>query len=73
MTISSTKTGDTLKIYINDILHLCITDRITGIQSYKEEVSWYKIEIQTKNNNTLLEYDSFEKWNLILTELNKWL
>lgn len=62
--------GDTIKIYINNLLHLYISDRITSIQSYKFENSWWKIEIKTKHNTTLLEYDSPEKWNKILELIN---
>lgn len=58
--------GDTIKIYIDDTLHLYISDRITSIQSYKFENSWWKIEIKTKHNNILLEYDSKTKWDTIL-------
>ena len=70
MTASVKRSGDELRIYINNILHLLITDRITSIQSWNEEDKWYKIEIQTKHNSVLLEYDSFEKWKKILELLN---
>ena len=70
MIASIKRSGDELKIYINNILHLLITDRITSIQSWNEEDKWYKIEIQTKHNSVLLEYDSFEKWKKILELLN---
>jgi len=58
--------GDEVSIFIDSILHLKIRDRITLIQSWKHENSWYKIEIQTKNNTTTLEYDSLDKWKEIL-------
>ena len=58
--------GDEVSIFIDNILHLRIKDRITLIQSWKDENSWYKIEIQTKNNTTTLEYDSLDKWKEIL-------
>ena len=64
MIASVKRSGDELRIYINNILHLLITDRITSIQSWNEEDKWYKIEIQTKHNSVLLEYDSFEKWKI---------
>lgn len=70
MTASVKRSGDELRIYINNILHLLITDRITSIQSWNEEDKWYKIEIQTKHNSVLLEYDSFEKWKKILELIN---
>ena len=70
MIASVKRSGDELRIYINNILHLLITDRITSIQSWNEEDKWYKIEIQTKHNSVLLEYDSFEKWKKILELIN---
>lgn len=63
--------ADSTKIYINDLLHLYIADRIVAIQSWKNENTWWKIEIQTKHNTVLLEYDSFEKWKTILELIDK--
>ena len=34
--------GDEVSIFIDNILHLRIKDRITLIQSWKDENSWYK-------------------------------
>ena len=58
--------GDEVSIFIDNILHLKIKDRITIIHSWKNEHTWWKIEIQTINNTTTLEYDSFDKWCSIL-------
>lgn len=63
--------GDEVKIFINDILHLSFKEKILGIQSYNEQNKFWKIEIQTKNTKTLIEYDSPEKWTQILELLNK--
>jgi len=63
--------GDCFKLYINDFLHLLITDRITSLQSWNEENRFYKVEIQTKDNSTILEYDSQQKWEQILKEFDK--
>lgn len=70
MTITSKKSGSSIKIYINDILHLFIADRITSITSWNSENIFYKIEIKTKHNTTLLEYDCLIKWTQILDTLN---
>jgi len=70
MIITSKKTGSSIKIYINDILHLFIADRITSITSWNSENIFYKIEIKTKHNTTLLEYDCLIKWTQILDTLN---
>ena len=71
MTVTSKKKGESIKLYINDTLHLFIGDRITSIQTYNDENIFYKIEIQTKNNTTLLEYDCPFKWGQIIQELDK--
>jgi len=66
MEFTSKIKGDEMSIFIDNILHLKIKDRITLVHSWKEENSWYKIEIQTKDNTTTLEYDSYDKWQSIL-------
>lgn len=71
MTITSKKSGSSIKLYINNILHLFIADRITSITSWNHENLFYKIEIKTKHNTTLLEYDSSSKWEQVLNELDK--
>lgn len=71
MIIASSKIGTSIKIYINNILHLFIADRITSIQSWNSENLLYKVEIKTKHNTTLLEYDDPHKWESILNELDK--
>jgi len=70
MTITSKKSGSSIKIYINDILHLFIADRVTSLTSWNFENLFYKIEIKTKHNTTLLEYDNSEKWESILNTLD---
>lgn len=71
MTINSKKVGSSIKIYINNILHLFIADRITALSTWNHENCLYKVEIKTKYNTTLLEYDSQDKWVSIINELNK--
>lgn len=71
MNASCKRLGDALWIYVDDILHLYIADRITSIQSWKQESSWWKIEVSTKNNSVLLEYDEKNKWISILSLLSE--
>jgi len=71
MTITSKKSGSSIKIYINNILHLFIADRITSLQSWNEENKWWCIEITTIHNTILLQYDSKDKWVAILNSLNE--
>ena len=71
MTITSKKSGTSIKIYINNILHLFIADRITSLTSWNMENSLWIVELTTKNNRIKLEYDSPSKWEQILNELDK--
>jgi hypothetical protein len=71
MTVESKKSGSSIKIYINNLLHLFIADRITSLQSWNMEDQFWIIEITTKNNKIKLEYDSQTKWEQVLNELNK--
>lgn len=71
MIITYKKIGTSVKIYINNILHLFIGDRITSLTSWNHENLFWKIEIKTKYNTTLLEYDNSQKWENILQELDK--
>ncbi len=71
MTITSEKSGTSIKIYINNILHLFIADRITSLTSWNMENSLWIVELTTKNNRIKLEYDSPSKWEQILNELDK--
>lgn len=70
MIITSKKTGSSIKIYINDILHLFIADRVTSLTSWNHENQLWVVELTTKNNKIKLEYDCLEKWTLILNELD---
>lgn len=58
--------------YIDDILHftLDVTDYITFLYSYTDK-NMYFIEITDANNKLLkLEYDSKEKWEMVLKQLD---
>ena len=39
------------KIYINDLVHLCIFDSLLGYQSWIDENGYYKIEFYTDNQS----------------------
>lgn len=63
--------ADKFKLYINNLPHLVINDRIIGYQSYIEENKWYKIEFYLKDKTILVEYENDEHWVQILKELDK--
>lgn len=71
MKVGVTIVGDKFKLYINDLPHLVINDRIIGYQSYIEENKWYKIEFYLKDKTILVEYENDEHWVQILKELDK--
>ena len=71
MTATISISGDEVKIFINDILHLSFKEKILALQSWNDQDKFWKIEIQTKNTTTLVEYDNFEKQKQILELLNK--
>ncbi len=58
MTVESKKSGSSIKIYINNLLHLFIADRITSLQSWNMEDQFWIIEITTKNNKIKYVMDS---------------
>jgi len=70
MIITSKKTGTSIKIYINSILHLFIADRITSLTSWNHENQLWVVELTTKNNKIKLEYDCPTKWTQILNTLD---
>ena len=67
MNIYSKITFDLVKIYFNDILHLCFLRReVLGFQTWKA-VCFYTIEITFRNGSTIVvEYDEFDKWTKII-------
>lgn len=59
----STILGNTVKVYINDILHLCYhQNRFLGMQSWKQDKNHYCIELILKGGKILCEYDNHDKW-----------
>jgi hypothetical protein len=59
--------GNFVRIYINDTLHVMFkTEEFIGIQSYINDDDVHCIEVYTKNQKILLEYDTKEKWKEIL-------
>lgn len=71
MKVSSQKDGYTIKIFIDGILHIFVCDRIVSLQSWNMEDKLWCIELQTKDNKILLEYDRFCKFLKVLEELHK--
>lgn len=69
MTVSVKRSGDSVKVYINGLLHFYVADKIIMIHAWNEE-TWWKIKIITASNSTVLEYNSLKKWKKILTLLD---
>lgn len=62
-----------IKIFINDIIHLCLKqDEVVGFQSWVEgdDDKKYIIEFYTKTTELFTEYDIREKWIDVLNLLN---
>lgn len=59
-----------IKIYINELLHLYLTNEIVSIQSWRGDGS-YSIEYTYKTTNILTEYDKQEIWEDVLKQLDK--
>lgn len=63
--------GNFTKIYINDILHICIPNsKKVIIQNWITNKSWFSIEIQVDKQKTVFEYDDFTKWTEIIKLLD---
>ncbi len=66
-----TAVGNFIKIYINDILHICIPHKKKIlIQTWITNKTWYSIQIEIDGQKDLYEYDDFEKWKTIITLLD---
>jgi hypothetical protein len=74
MNVFIKKTNNQIKIYINDLLHLCIKiDEYIGVQSWIDDYSKYRynINFHFKNNTDILcEYDDRNLWESILKQLD---
>lgn len=62
-----------LRVYINDILHVCIPRPLFGaFQSWRDGPNHFSIEYYLKDGTKLLtEYDDPEKWKAILAGLDR--
>lgn len=62
---------DAIKIFINGIIHICINQsELLCFQSWIG-TDKYMIQFNLKGDKMLCEYDSFKKWQKILTLLSK--
>ena len=59
-----------LNIYFNDILHIGIVTTNLQFQSWKENDSWFTVELYTINGVITLEYNNSYKWNQVLNILD---
>jgi hypothetical protein len=71
---SITSTGNFIKIYINDVLHISIKyNDIASIQTWKMSNGWYCIEyyLNGLDEPILSEYDNIDKWKSIIKLLDE--
>jgi hypothetical protein len=71
MTITSETTFDRFRIKFDGIIQMSIKRDIESFQSWQVDRTYYAIEIQTKDATILYEYDSKEKWEMIISEMEK--
>lgn len=63
--------GNFTKIYINDLLHICIPNsKKVIVQNWITNKSWFTIQIKVGKQKDILEYDDFEKWSAIIKLLD---
>jgi hypothetical protein len=64
-----------LKIYINGLIHMSLKqEELIGFKSWFENSRakrQYYIEYSLRESTMLLEYNCFERWKFLLTELDK--
>lgn len=62
---------DNIKVKINNLTHVSILrNEYVGYSSWIEN-ECYNIEYVTKTNTILTEYNSIEKWKLVLNKLDE--
>jgi len=72
MTVSRTILSGFVKIYIDGLLHLSFyKNRLSGVQSWYHGPDFYAIELTLSDAVITTEYDSREKWEQILRELDQ--
>ena len=73
MKIDSKISHASVKVFINDILHIhFMRDKFVGLQSWQYETeSLYYIEITLSNGVITCDYDRRDLWIAVLSELMK--
>jgi hypothetical protein len=72
MEITAETTFNKFRIRIDGIIQLSISRDIEAMQSWQMDRTYYGLELQTKNGTTTrYEYDSKEKWEKVIQELEK--
>lgn len=74
MKITSKIQAASVKVFVNDILHIHFSrDRFVGLSSwqYETEGGLYYIEIVLDGGNVTVDYDKRDMWLGILAELEK--
>jgi hypothetical protein len=71
MTITAESTFDRFRIKFDGITQLSIKRNIESFQSWQIDRTYYAFEIMIDGSATLYEYDSKEKWQAIIGEMEK--
>lgn len=72
MSITKKISGKSIKIYINNILHIAIPKSNTILlQSWYEDEGCYKIEIQAGDYSDWYMYEDYNMWKRILKLLDE--
>lgn len=71
MEITSEITFDRFRIKFDGIIQMSVKRDIESFQSWVIGQAYYAIEIQTKDISVLYEYDSKQKWERVISEMEK--
>jgi len=73
MRVASKVSEASVKVYINDILHLhVVRSKFLGLSSWQYETEgMFYIEILLDGNKIAVDYDRRDLWLLVLTELER--
>lgn len=61
-----------VKIKFGEVVHISFRiDAYIGFHAWEMNSNHYYIDIRLKGTNILAEYDSYDKWKYIITNLDK--
>lgn len=73
MKVTSKISHASIRIYVNDVLHIHIVrEKFLGLSSWLyEREEMYYIEVVLRGGNITVDYDRRDLWTLVLAELGK--